>query len=62
MFHDSEKVEFGYRVLKKFQGDPLGRQIDEAIRIEDESGNERMMNNKLEWVRPAVVRIAVERM
>ena len=39
---------------------PLLRQLDEADRIERETGI--LMNSKLEWVRPAGVRTTVEQM
>ena len=58
--HDGERVEFGYSVVRSFENDVLGRQLDEALRIEKEEGT--LLNNKSEWVRPAGVRFHVERM
>ena len=58
--HGSKQVEFGYKVVGTFERDVLGRQLDEAIRIEEETG--KLMNNKFEWVRPAGVRVTAERM
>ena len=52
-------MEFGYRVVGVFK-DPLQRQLDEAVRIEEETGV--LMNTKNEWVRPAGIRHTVERM
>ena len=43
-----------------FPGDILGRQLDEALRIDGEPG--KLLNDKREWIRPAGVRINVERM
>ena len=58
--HKGERVEFGYKVVRSFENDVLGRQLDEALRIEKEEG--KLLNNKREWVRPAGVRFNVERM
>ena len=58
-FHGGQVVEFGYRVSGRFR-DPLLRQLDEAVRIEEESG--LLLNSKNEWVRPAGVQHRVERM
>ena len=58
-FHNGESVEFGYRVVGVLK-DPLQRQLDEAVRIEEETGV--LMNTKNEWVRPAGIRHTVERM
>ena len=40
--------------------DSLQRQLDEAARIEEETGI--LMNTKNEWVRPAGIQYNVERM
>ena len=47
-----------------FRQDPLSRQLDEARRLMEEAGRDGsvMMNDKLEWIRPAGVSIAVNRM
>ena len=57
--HDGEKVDFKFRVSGVF-GDPLLRQLDEAQRIERESGV--LLNAKEEWIRPAGYRTEVSRM
>ena len=59
-YHEGVKVNFGYKVVGSFEKDVLARQLDEALRIEKETG--LLMNNKSEWVRPAGVRFHVERM
>ena len=58
--HNGELVEFGASVVRKFQRDPLGRQLDEAARIQNHRGI--IMNQKSEWVRPAGFSIRAERM
>ena len=59
--HGGELVQFGCEVVSKFCGDPLSRQIEEAMRIEKESGRRSVvMNDKREWVRPASVHIRAE--
>ena len=58
-FHNGEEVEFGYRVRGVFR-DPLQRQLDEAVKIEEETGI--LMNTKNKWVRPAGIQYNVERM
>ena len=57
--HGGVPVSFGWAVTGSFQ-EPLLRQLDEADRIERETGI--LMNSKLEWVRPAGVRTTVEQM
>ena len=57
--HGGVPVSFGWAVTGSFQ-EPLLRQLDEADRIERETGI--LMNSKLEWVRPAGVRTTVEPM
>ena len=58
--HDGEEVSFGCAVVSRFPGDPLSRQIQEAVRIDHQEGTS--MNDKSEFVRPAGVRIRAERM
>ena len=62
--HDGRMVQFKYRVTGVFRGDPLARQLDEAIRIEEVAKCEgaKSLNDKREWVRPAGVEISVARM
>ena len=61
-YHQGVEPVFNYKIMRKFQGSPLERQVEEAIRIEDHVWMERTMNNKLEWTRPAGVRVVMERM
>lgn len=58
-YHDGQEPTYKYEVVKRFRGDPLGRQLDEAIRIDTHAGIS--LNDKGEWVRPAGVRIHVEK-
>ena len=58
--HGGEMVNYGCKVVGYFPGDILGRQLDEALRIDGEPG--KLLNDKREWIRPAGVRINVERM
>ena len=58
-YHSGLEPEYRFEVVKKFPGDPLGRQIDEAVRIDSHTGVS--LNDKGEWMRPAAVRIRVER-
>ena len=58
-YHDGKEPTYKYEVVKRFRGDPLGRQLDEAIRIDTHVGIS--LNDKGEWVRPAGVRIHVEK-
>ena len=51
-------VDFGYSVMRMFLGDPLSRQIKEAILIDNHGGPS--MNNQREFVRPASVRLRAE--
>ena len=60
LIHDGEEVEFGCKVVSRFPGDPLTRQVEEAVRIDHQEGIS--MNDKHEFVRPAGVRIRAERM
>ena len=55
-----EEVKFGCKVVSRFPGDPLTRQVEEAVRIDHQEGIS--MNDKREFVRPAGVRIRAERM
>ena len=58
-FHQGVFVQFGCAVVKTFPGDPLSRQLKEAILIDSHAGPS--MNDKGEWVRPASIRIRAER-
>ena len=58
-YHNGLEPCYKFEVVRKFRGDPLGRQLDEAIRIDMHEGVS--LNDKGEWVRPAGVRIRVER-
>ena len=58
-YHNGTLVDFGYEVVKTFPLNPLSRQLKEACLIDQHNGVK--MNDKREWVRPASVRIRVER-
>ena len=59
-FHNGdESVEFGFEVTGLFQRDTLGRQLEEAMRIESFGGTR--MNDKEEWVQPASITVGAYR-
>ena len=58
--HNGQMVKFGCEVTNHFKNDPLGRQLDEAKRIQEEAGE--LLNDKNEWVRPAGFAYFVTRM
>ena len=59
---EGEFVEFGCAVVLTFAGDPLSRQIEEAVRIDREaSSGSVVMNIKREWIRPASIEIRAEK-
>ena len=58
LVHQGRIVDFGYSVVRMFSGDPLSRQIEEAILIDNHGGPS--MNNQREFVRPASVRLRAE--
>ena len=62
--HGSKIVDFKYEVMRCFPGDPLGRQLDEALRIlkEVKDKDSVSMNDKLEWQRPAGIIVTASRM
>ena len=57
-------VNFKFDVTRSFVQDPLARQLDEAKRLQEEAAmsGSVLMNDKLEWVKPAGVSISVSRM
>ena len=59
LIHGGEEVKFGCKVVPRFPGDSLTRQVEEAVRIDCQEG--MSMNDKREFVRPAGVRIRTER-
>ena len=59
MHGGDETVEFGYEVTGVFMKDVLGRQLDEARRIERFGGTR--LNDKEEWVQPASVTVGAYR-
>ena len=59
MHGGDETVEFGYEVTGVFMRDVLGRQLDEARRIERFGGTR--LNDKEEWVQPASVTVGAYR-
>ena len=58
--HEGRDVEYGCRVTGTFGRDILARQLDEALRIEEEWGVS--LNDKNEWIRPAGYTVNIERM
>ena len=58
-FHHGQEPNYKFEVVRMFPGDPLGRQLDEAMRIDSNIGIS--LNDKGEWLPPAGVRIRVER-
>ena len=58
--HGGVRVQFGCGVVSRFPGDPLSRQLEEAIRIDQQKGIS--LNDKAEFVRPAGVRLTAARM
>ena len=62
--HGGKTVNFRFNVANTFVRDPLARQLDEARRILQEASknDSTIMNDKLEWVRPAGVAISVSKM
>ena len=58
-YHNGEKINFRCEVVRAF-GDPLTRQLEEALRIRCESGT--LMNDKNEWTRPAGYNLTAQRM
>ena len=60
LMHGGVQVEFGCEVVSRFPGDPLSRQIEEAVRIDHQRGIS--LNDKAEFVRPASVRMTASRM
>ena len=58
--HGGEAAEFDYKVERRFHHDSLLRQIEEAKRLEDESGT--ILNDKLEFRQPFAVQVRASRM
>ena len=58
--HGGVEVPFGCEVVSRYPGNPLSRQIEEAVRIDHQDGIS--MNDKSEFVRPAGVRLTAQRM
>ena len=56
---DGEEGQFGCEVVRRYPGDALTRQLDEAGKIVSHEGIS--LNEKDEWVRPAYVRVRGER-
>ena len=59
LVHESKIVDFGYSVVKMFPGDPLSRQLKDAVLIVNHCGPS--MDDQREFVRPASVRLRAER-
>ena len=58
--HDGNQAELNYKVERSFHRDSMLRQIDEAMRLEEEQGT--ILNDKLEFVRPFGVQLKATRM
>ena len=58
--HGGVLVPFGCKVVARYPGDPLSRQIQEAVRIDHQDGVS--LNDQSEFVRPAGIRISAQRM
>ena len=56
---EAEDTQFGFEVLRRYPGDALTRQLDEACKIITHEGIS--LNDKDEWVRPAYIRVRGER-
>ena len=52
--------EFKYKVERGFHWDSVLRQIDEALRLEEEAGT--ILNDKLEFVKPCGIQMRDTRM
>ena len=57
--NEARNIEFGCEVVRRYPGDPLSRQLDEAFRIFNHEGIS--LNDKDEWIRPAHIRVRGER-
>ena len=61
--HSGEEINYRFDVMSAHSGDPLGRQLSEALNIQRGAGElDFSMNDKGEWVRPAGLEIEVRRM
>ena len=61
--HGGEEVAFRFDVVSSHTGDPLGRQLTEAMNIQMAAMCDGYsLNDKGEWVRPAGLEIEVRRM
>ena len=61
--HSGEEIDYRFDVMSAHSGDPLGRQLSEALNIQRGAGElDFSMNDKGEWVRPAGLEIEVRRM
>ena len=58
--HDGVFVPFGCKVVACYPGDPLSRQIQEAVRIDCQQGTS--LNDQSEFTRPAGIRMTAQRM
>ena len=58
--HGGHEAEFGYKVSRTFHRDSLLRQIDEAVRLEEEEGT--ILNDKMEFVKPFGIQVKATRM
>ena len=61
--HGGEEVDYRYDIVSVHAGDPLGRQLSEAINIQEGAKEDGYsLNDKGEWVRPAGLEIDIRRM
>ena len=61
--HGGEEARFKFDVISSHTGDPLGRQLTEAMNIQMAATfDDYSLNDKGEWVRPAGLEIEVRRM
>ena len=59
--HDGDnETQFKYEIVKLFQKDILARQLEEGMRIENQTGIS--LNSQNEWQAPAVDQVGVYKM
>ena len=58
--HNGDVAQFSYKVERNFHHDTLLRQIEEAMRIDEETGS--LLNDKMEFVKPFGIQLKATRM
>ena len=58
--HDGKVPEYSMKIVRKFQQDPLGRQVCEGLLQRSRLKNESL-NDKLEWRQPGDVKPSYDR-